>query len=188
MSGQKGPRVTACVAISPSIGVIHYQLYAGGMTKELFGESHANHRRQLRNGTQRCSFSYFDNTSSHNDAEIHEMENVIDFKRLPKYSPFLTPVEMLYLLGKQPSSRKLTTPWPILFNLLMICVLGAHCCSSEEICLSKKLTILWMSSLTRSAHSGTITASHMCHSVYRVETSMLNVEVALNFWSFKIYT
>ena len=39
------------------------------------------------------AFLIFDNVNSHNAAEIHEMGNVIDFKRLPKYSPFPTPVE-----------------------------------------------------------------------------------------------
>ena len=39
------------------------------------------------------AFLIFDNVSNHNDTEIHEMGKVIDLERLPKYSPFLTPVE-----------------------------------------------------------------------------------------------
>ena len=63
------------------------------MTKERFGEflqiTCGNYEMEHNDP----AFLIFDNVSSHNDAEIHEMENVIDFKRLPKYSPFLTPVE-----------------------------------------------------------------------------------------------
>jgi hypothetical protein len=35
----------------------------------------------------------FDNVSSHNDAELQELVGEVEMRRLPRYSPFLTPVE-----------------------------------------------------------------------------------------------
>ena len=36
VSGQRGPNITVCIAVSNRQGLVHYQVFAGGMTAEKF--------------------------------------------------------------------------------------------------------------------------------------------------------
>lgn len=105
---QKGLRVTVCLAICPGVGVVHYQIYDKGMTKEKFGEF-----LQITVGNFQAAFPVsrcyvvIDNVSSHNDAEDFEIPATIQIKRLPPYSPFLTPVENSISCWKAALKREL---------------------------------------------------------------------------------
>ena len=83
VAGQKGPRITVCLAISPEIGVVHFQIFDAGMTNERFVEFlqitivNAN---MAWPGQRICVI--FDNFSSHNDTELQEPAGQFQFRRL----------------------------------------------------------------------------------------------------------
>ena len=64
-------------------------------------------------------YMIFDNVSSHNDAELQEVNNAIQFKRLPRYSPFLTPVESAISSWKSAIKRELNGNRDLFINPTM---------------------------------------------------------------------
>lgn len=108
VGSQKGLRVTVCVAVCPAVGIVHYQTYDRGMTKERFGEflhiTIGNFQAEYP-GSQ-CHI-VIDNVSSHNDAEDYEVPDSVTIRRLPPYSPFLTPVENAISCWKAAVKREL---------------------------------------------------------------------------------
>ncbi|MEE4247436.1 MAG: transposase [Kangiellaceae bacterium] len=106
---QKGPRLTVCLAISPSFGLVHYQLYHAGMTKERFAEFINITIGNVDLAAPNQGFNIIiDNASCHNEAELLEVPNSVTVRRLPVYSPFLTPVENAISAWKAAIKRALT--------------------------------------------------------------------------------
>lgn len=106
---QRSQRVTVCLAVCPAFGVVHFQTYSSGMTKVRFGEFVtiliANFQQVMPD--RRCDI-IIDNVSSHNNAEDYELADFAEIHRLPRYSPFLTPVENAISCWKAQLKRRLS--------------------------------------------------------------------------------
>lgn len=91
VSGQKGRNVTVCLAICADYGIVYYEIYRGGMNMNRF-QSFVEICSGNLIAENISGHIIFDNAPAHRNIEETSV-NSINFKRLPKYSPFLNPVE-----------------------------------------------------------------------------------------------
>ena len=94
-SGQRGHNITLILAISPQLGVVHYQFHDGGVNAEVFSAFIVTLSGKL--SERECIFVY-DNAPCHNcepeTAECHVL------KKLPPWSPMLNPIEEIFSVWK----------------------------------------------------------------------------------------
>ena len=85
--------VTVCAAITAPNGIVHFELYRGGMKKVLFREFSQAVSASIiaENGANHLTYLIFYNAPSHRNME-EALGGTFPIKRLPKYSPFLNPI------------------------------------------------------------------------------------------------
>ena len=110
VSGQKGPNITVCVAVSADQGLEHFEIITGGMTKAKFINflQVVSGNFLLDNGLTSDGYCIFDNAPPHSNVENEEIPGLLSIKRLPKYSPMLTMVENAISAWKQGMKRSLS--------------------------------------------------------------------------------
>ena len=107
VNGQRGQNLTICLAVSPTLGLLHCRTYVGGMTQDRF-EGFLIELVELMAILDEDHVIVCDNARAHNNppnlgdhAEIHF---------LPRYSPFLNTCEMAGSALKAAIKRRLTEP------------------------------------------------------------------------------
>ena len=110
VSGQKGPNITVCVAVSADQGLEHFEIITGGMTKAKFiiFRQFVSGNFFLDSGLTSDGYCIFDNALLHSNVENEEIPGLLSIKRLPKYSPMLTMVENAISARKQGIKRSLS--------------------------------------------------------------------------------
>ena len=110
VSGQKGPNITVCVAVSADQGLEHFEIITNGMTKAKFINflQVVSGNFLLDNGLTSDGYCIFDNAPPHSNVENEEIPGQLSIKRLPKYSPMLTMVENAISARKQGLKRSLS--------------------------------------------------------------------------------
>ena len=90
VSGQLGPNITVCIAVSNRQGLVHYQVFAGGMTSKRFSRFLdvlcGNEILADMNASRIC---IYDNARPHSRFSDLSVPGNFTVRRLPKYSPFL---------------------------------------------------------------------------------------------------
>ena len=76
VSGQAGATVTVCLGVCATYGLVFLELCCGNVIAE--------------NAADSLGFVIFDNAPAHRNVENLDVE-LLNLKRLPKYSPFLNP-------------------------------------------------------------------------------------------------
>ena len=92
--GQAGANVTVCFGVCATYGIVFYEIYRAGMTMVRLSSflEHCCGNVIAKNTAHRLGFVIFDNAHAHRNAENLDVE-LLNLKRLPKYSPFLNPAE-----------------------------------------------------------------------------------------------
>ena len=109
-SGQKGPNITVCVAVSADQGLEHFGIITGDLTKAKFINflKVVSGNFLLDNGLTSDGYCIFDNAPPQSNVENEEIPRLLSIKRLPKYSPMLTMVENAISAWKQGIKRSLS--------------------------------------------------------------------------------
>ena len=94
VSGQARAKVTVCLGIYVTYGSVFYKIYGGGMTMVRFSSflEHCCGNVIAENAAHRLGFVIFDNAPAHRKVDNLDVE-LLNLKRLPKYSPFLIQAE-----------------------------------------------------------------------------------------------
>ena len=110
VSGQKGPNITVCVAVSADQGLEHFEIITGGMTRAKYINfpQVVSGNFLLDNGLTSDGYCIFDNAPPHSNVENEEIPGLLSIKRLPKYSPMLNMVENAISAWKQGIKRSLS--------------------------------------------------------------------------------
>ena len=109
VGGQRGRNFTVVFAVSNRRGLIHHDVFEGGMTSEKFNTFLENTSALLN---EPCTY-IFDNASCHGRAQLPAADGgpripENHFRRyLPPYSPFLNIVEMAFSAFKASLKRQL---------------------------------------------------------------------------------
>ena len=109
VGGQRGRNFTVTFAISNRRGLVHHEIFEGGMTSDRFN----NFLEATSRACQNPVTYIFDNASCHGkaDREVNDGGPQIPdnhfIKRLPPYSPFLNVVEMAFSAFKASLKRHL---------------------------------------------------------------------------------
>lgn len=109
VEGQRGQNVTICLAVSPILGVVHYSIFAGGMTKERFSDFlvELGELMAIVNGNY---VVLCDNARPHMDAPGFGNQQQGYLRHLPTNSPFLNACEMAGSCLKAAVKRSLSEP------------------------------------------------------------------------------
>ena len=94
VSRQAGANVTVCLGVCATYGLVFHEIYRGGMTMVRFSSFLELCCGNLiaENAAHRLGYVIFDNAPAHRNVENIDAE-LLNLKRLPKYSPFLNPAE-----------------------------------------------------------------------------------------------
>ena len=86
--------MTVCLRVCATYGLVFYETNRGGMTMVRFSSSleHCCGNVIDENAAHRLCFVIFDNAPAHRNVENLDVE-LLNLKRLPKYSPFLNSAE-----------------------------------------------------------------------------------------------
>ena len=106
LEGQRGQNLTLSMAISPTLGLIHHQLYRGGMNRDRFAGFLVEIGELLPESDIQI---LMDNAPAHRSAE-DQVQYEHSVKRLPRYSPFLNIVELANSAVKAETKRRLSDP------------------------------------------------------------------------------
>ena len=95
IAGQKGPNITVCIAVSPTLGLAHYSVAAGGQTRDRFISflQVLCGNFLIENGMNASGVCVFDNAKPHANLENMDIPGLLAIKQLPRYSPFLNMAE-----------------------------------------------------------------------------------------------
>ena len=117
VSGQSGRNITVCAAISSTYGLVYFQVYEGGMNSERFGNFlQIACGNIIASGDNNDGFVIFDNAPCHRNIESRELPGIYPVKRLPKYSPFLNPIENAFSAWKQAIKNDLSREQHLFIN------------------------------------------------------------------------
>ena len=107
VSGQAGANVTVCLGVCATHGLVFYEIYRGGMTIIRFSSFLEHWCRNVitENAAHRLGFVILDNAPAHRNLENLDVE-LLNLKRLPKYSSLLIQRRMPFRAGKQSSKSK----------------------------------------------------------------------------------
>ena len=114
---QSCQKVSVCAAISAEHGLIYFEIFQCSVNFEKFCNF-----LQIVSGNIITEFGFqynahliFDNAPSHRNVE--EASGLISIKRLPKYSPFLNPIEMAFSSSKAAIKRELASKQDLFINI-----------------------------------------------------------------------
>ena len=114
---QSGRNVSVCAAISAEHGLIYFEIFQGSVNSEKF-----RNFLQIVSGNIITEFGYqynahliFDNAPSHRNVEY--ASGLISIKRLPKYSPFLNPIEIVFSSWKAAVKKVLASEQYLFINI-----------------------------------------------------------------------
>ena len=102
--GQCGRSITIVLGISEDLGVVHWQVFEGGMTREIFS-GFLSEISALIGEENPCSL-IFDNARSHQNVQDPAPGHECVF--LPPYSPQLNPIELAFSTIKAEIKRQLS--------------------------------------------------------------------------------
>ena len=105
LCGQRGRNTTVVLAVSEKFGLVHYKIFDGGMTQEIFNYFVMEISALLENEE---IVLIFDNAPAHRKPPVMLSEH--ETKPLPRYSPFLNMTEMAISCLKAHCKRKLSEP------------------------------------------------------------------------------
>ena len=103
--GRRGHNLTMTFAVSARAGLIHHDLFQGGMTAERFN-GFLNHVSEIYQPEMEVCF-VFDNARAHMQARNLELPEGFNIKYLPPYSPFLNICENAFSIWKQALKTRL---------------------------------------------------------------------------------
>ena len=103
--GRRGHNLTMTFAVSARAGLIHHDLFQGGMTAERFN-GFLNHVSEIYQPEMEVCF-VFDNARAHMQARNLELPKGFNMKYLPPYSPFLNICENAFSIWKQALKTRL---------------------------------------------------------------------------------
>ena len=94
VSGQAGANVNVCLGVCATYGLVFHEIYHGGTTMVRFSSflDYCCGNVIAENAAHRLGFVIFDNAPAQRNVENLDVE-LLNLKRLPKYSPFLNPAE-----------------------------------------------------------------------------------------------
>ena len=97
VSGQAGANVTVCLGVCATYALVFHEIYRGGMTMVRFSSflEHCCADVIAENAAQRLGFVIFDNAPGYRNVENLDVE-LLNLNRLPKYSPFVGKMEILW--------------------------------------------------------------------------------------------
>ena len=101
--------MTVCLGVCATYGLVFYKIYRGGMTMVRFSSylEHCCGNVVAENATHRLDFVIFDNAPAHRNVENLDVE-LLNLKRLPKYSPFLNPAENAISCWKEEFKKQIS--------------------------------------------------------------------------------
>lgn len=102
VSGDRGPNLTVCFAVSPQLGLVHHTIDNGSMTSGKFQDFLREVSTRLGEAP---TYFIFDNATCHSRAVTTAPQHYI--QRLPPYSPFLNITEMAISAWKAEVKRHL---------------------------------------------------------------------------------
>ena len=116
-STQSGQSVSVCAAVSAAHGHIYLEIFQGSVNFEKFRNFLQNVSGNIITefGYQYNAHLIFDNAPSHSNVE--DASGLISIKRLPKYSPFLNPIEMAFSSSKAAIKRELASKQDLFINI-----------------------------------------------------------------------
>ena len=104
--GQRGRNVAITLAMSPTVGLVHYTVQIGGMNARLFYEFLVQARRQL--DPEELVYMIYDGARAHCNADNPAANT--ELKMLPVYSPFLNIVEQAFSALKAAIKAEISRP------------------------------------------------------------------------------
>ena len=104
--GQRGRNVTITLAVSPTVGLVHYTVQIGGMNARLFNEFLVQARGQLN--PEKPVYMIYDGAPAHCNADNPAANT--ELKMLPAYSPFLNIVEQAVSALKAAIKAEISRP------------------------------------------------------------------------------
>ena len=115
---QPGRNITVCAAITSQHGIVHFEIYMGGMKKPLFREflQAVSANIIAEHGVDQQAYLIFDNAPAHRNIEEEALGGTLPIKRLPKYSPFLNPIENAFSCWKSELKKNLAENMSIFLN------------------------------------------------------------------------
>ena len=170
VASQRGRNVTACLAISNTHGLIHFNFSTGGFTQLKFAAFLGDLTNKLRNlfGNDQVII-LLDNVRSHHNVPLPHPD-IYSFHFLPTYSPTLNPVEEANSVFKARLKRLLAENQHIFFRENI-----AEAAQNQRVTMEQQRTQLLME-YGEQALEGSLTAQKctaFCHHTLRHFTAIM---------------